>query len=77
MIQEKFGFFDEDMQSVPQDPFIYLREIFKDTAFRASQFKMFHKLIYTKKPLHICRIVDTNIFSVKKKLLKDITVGSK
>ena len=53
MIQEKFGFFDEDMQSVPQDPFIYLREIFKDTAFRASQFKMFHKLIYTKKLLHI------------------------
>ena len=47
-LQEKFGFSDEDMQSVPQESFKYLREIFKDTAFRASQFKMLHKLIYTK-----------------------------
>ena len=38
----------------------YLRETFKDTAFRASQCKMLHKLIYTKKLLHICRLVDTN-----------------
>ena len=57
----KFGFSDEDMQSVPQAPFKYLRETFKDTAFRASQFKMLHKLIYTKKLLHICRLVDTNM----------------
>ena len=27
---------------------LYLRETFNDTAFRASQFKMLHKLIYTK-----------------------------
>ena len=32
------------MQSVPQKPFKYLREIFKDAAFRASQYKMLHKL---------------------------------
>ena len=60
-LQEKFGFSDEDMQSVPQDPFKYLREIFKNTAFRAYQYKMLHKLIYTKKLLHICRLVDTNL----------------
>ena len=59
-LQDKFGFSDEDMQSVPQAPFKYLRETFKDTAFRASQYKMLHKLIYTKKLLHICRLVDTN-----------------
>ena len=52
-LQDKFGFSDEDMQSVPQAPFKYLRETFKDTAFRASQYKMLHKLIYTKKLLHI------------------------
>ena len=60
-LQDKFGFSDEDMQSVPQAPFEYLRETFKATAFRASQFKMLHKLIYTKKLLHICRLVDTNL----------------
>ena len=60
-LQDKFGFSDEDMQSVPQAPFKYLRETFKDTAFRASQFKMLHKLIYTKKLLHICRLVNTNL----------------
>ena len=49
------------MQSVPQAPFKYLRETLKDKAFRASQFKMLHKLIYTKKLLHICRLVDTNL----------------
>ena len=38
---------------MPQAPFKYLTEIFKDTAFRASQYKMLHKLIYTKKLLHI------------------------
>ena len=26
-LQEKFGYSDEDMQSVPQDPFKYLRDI--------------------------------------------------
>ena len=29
---------DEDMQSVPRAHFKYLRETFRDTAFRASQF---------------------------------------
>ena len=28
-LQDKFGFSDEDMQSVPQAPFKYLRETFK------------------------------------------------
>ena len=46
-LQDKFGFSDEDMQNVPQAPFKYLREIFKDTAFRTSQYKMLNKLIYT------------------------------
>ena len=32
-IREKFNFLEEDRQSVPQNPFIYLRETFKDTAF--------------------------------------------
>ena len=32
-LQDKFDFSDEDMQSVPQAPFEYLRETFKDTAF--------------------------------------------
>ena len=49
------------MQSVPQNPFTYLRDTFKDTAFRASQYKMIHKLIYTKKLLLICGLVETNI----------------
>ena len=43
-LQEKFGFSDEDMQSVPQAPFKYSRETFKDKAFSASQYKMLHKL---------------------------------
>ena len=42
-IHEKFGFSEEDMLSIPQNPFKYLRETFKDTAFRASQYKMLHK----------------------------------
>ncbi len=35
-LQDKFGFSDEEMQSVPQAPFKYKWETFKDTAFRAS-----------------------------------------
>ena len=35
-IQEKF-FSEEDMLSVPQNPFKYPRETLKDTAFRESQ----------------------------------------
>ena len=31
------------------------------TSFRVSQFKMLQKLIYTKKLLHICRLVVTNL----------------
>ena len=30
-LQDEFGFSDEDMQSVPQAPFKYLRETFKDS----------------------------------------------
>ena len=41
-----FDFSDEDMPNVPQNPFKYLKETFKDTAFRASQYKMLHKLIF-------------------------------
>ena len=48
------------MQSVPQNPFTYLREIFKDTAFRVSQFKMLNKLIYARKLLKICDLVETD-----------------
>ena len=32
--------------SAPSNPFTYLREIFKDTAFRASQYKILNKLLY-------------------------------
>ena len=53
---EKFGFSDEDRKNVPQDPFKYLRETIKNTAFRASQNKILYKLIYIKKLL-----VDTNL----------------
>ena len=60
-IREKFDFTEEDMQSVSQNQFTYLRNTFKDIAFRASQYKMIHKLIYTKKLLQICDLVDTNI----------------
>ena len=49
----KFNFSEADMQSVPQNPFTYLREIFRDTAFRASQFKILNKLIYARKLLKI------------------------
>ena len=31
------------------------------TFYLASLYKMLHKLIYTKKLLHICRLVDTNL----------------
>ena len=48
-LKNKFQFSDEDMTKVPQNPFTYLRQVFKDTAFRASQYKMLYKLIYTKK----------------------------
>ena len=37
-LQEKFGFSDDDMEILPQAPFKYLRETFKDTPFRASQY---------------------------------------
>ena len=53
-VRIKFNFSEVDMRSVPQNPFTYLREIFKDTAFRASQFKMLNKLIYARKLLKIC-----------------------
>ena len=32
-IREKFNFLEEDRQSVPQNPFKYLRETFNYTAF--------------------------------------------
>ena len=59
-LKNKFQFSDEDMTKVPQNPFTYLRQVFKDTAFRTSQYKMLYKLIYTKKLLKICRLVDTD-----------------
>ena len=45
-VRNKFNFSEADMDSVPNNPFTYLREIFKDTAFRSSQYKMLNKLIY-------------------------------
>ena len=48
------------MDSVPPNPFTYLREIFKDTAFRASQYKILNKLVYAKKLLKICDLVETD-----------------
>ena len=59
-MKNKFHFSDAEMDSVPKNPFTYLREIFKDTAFRASQYKMLNKLIYPKKLLKICEIVETD-----------------
>ena len=43
-VRNKFNFTDAEMNSVPSNPFTYLREIFKDTALRASQYKMLIKL---------------------------------
>ena len=43
-VRNKFNFSEADMESVPQNPFTFLREIFKDTAFRASQYKILNKL---------------------------------
>ena len=60
-VRKKFNFSEVDLQSVPQKPFTYLREIFKDTAFRTSQFKMLNKLIYARKLLKICELVETDI----------------
>ena len=52
-VRIKFNFSEADMQSVPQNPFTHLREIFKDTAFRTSQFKMPNKLIFARKVVKI------------------------
>ena len=59
-VRRKFNFSDGDIDSVPSNPFTYLRETFKDTAFRASQYKMLNKLIYAKKLLKICDLVETD-----------------
>ena len=59
-LKNKFQFSDEDMTKVPQNPFTYLRQAFKDTALRASQYKMLYKVIYTKKLLKTCRLVETD-----------------
>ena len=32
-LKNKFQFSDEDMTKVPQNPFTYLRQLYKDTAF--------------------------------------------
>ena len=37
-IREKCNASEEDMEREPQNPFAYLRETFKDTAFRTSLF---------------------------------------
>jgi hypothetical protein len=47
-LKNKFQFSDKDMTKVPQNPFTYLRQVFKDTALRTTQYKMLYKLIYTK-----------------------------
>ena len=52
-LRNKFNFSDADMDSVPQNQFTYLREIFQDTSFRASQYKILNKLIYAEKLLKI------------------------
>ena len=44
---KKFNFYEKDMSEVPQSLFTYLRQIFKDRAFRSSQYKMLIKLIYS------------------------------
>ena len=44
LVRNKFNFSDADMDSVPLNPLTHLRETFIDTAFRASQYKMFNKL---------------------------------
>ena len=49
--------FGQIMAAWPRSP----KLLICSTSFRASQFKMLHKLIYTKKLLHICRLVDTNL----------------
>ena len=59
-IQRRHNFTDQEMTEVPENPFSYMRKAFKDTAFRASQFKMIYKLIYTRKLLKTCRKVDTD-----------------
>ena len=48
-VKNKFHFSDADMESVPQNPFTYLREIFNDTAFRASQYKILnnHTVVFS------------------------------
>jgi zinc-binding in reverse transcriptase len=60
-LRNKFGFSENDMTEVPQNPFTYLRKVFKDTTFRMAQYKMLYKLTYTLKRLKQCRIVDSDI----------------
>jgi hypothetical protein len=47
------------MANVPQNPFTYPREVFKDSALRVPQYKMLFKLIYTKKLQKTCSLVET------------------
>lgn len=60
-LRDKFGFSNADMAQVPQNPYSYLRQVVKDTGFRAFQYKLLNKLIYTRKQLKIFRIVDSDI----------------
>ena len=48
-VRKKFNFSGGDIDSVPSNPFTYLSDTFKYTAFIASQYKMLNKLIYAKK----------------------------
>ena len=38
--------FTIDETEVPENPFSYMRKAFKDTSFRASQYKMIYNLMY-------------------------------
>jgi hypothetical protein len=59
-LKYKFQFFDEDKTKVTQNPFTYFRQVFKDTAFKASQYKILFKPIYTKILLKTCSLVETD-----------------
>ena len=48
-VRNKYNFSDEKIQSVPQNPFTYLREIFKKTACRSLQYKILIEFRYAQK----------------------------
>ena len=46
--------------SFPYIFFAYLRKALKDTAMRTSEYKIINKLLYTKKLVKICSLVETD-----------------